>query len=257
MLRSLLHRAIEIGVRIFNSNPWTNERVGLLPRKVTRWYEGDGLYTEHAQPFVDDGKFQHAYARGMQAAGYYYDIQWRVHTMLWAASICLVVEGAFVECGTGRGVMASAICEYTGWTSRTFYLFDTFLPHMPDESGAQYGTSCPCYAISEGSTAKNFAEWPGVQLVPGRVPDTLASVNVEKVAFLHVDMNHPDPEEAALRWFWPKLSDGAMVVYDDYGFPGYETSRERADEVAEDLGFRILALPTGQGLAIKRSDPGR
>jgi len=42
------------------------------------------------------------------------------------------------------------------------------------------------------------------------------------------------------------------MVYDDYGFPQFDTSRVRADAVAIDLGFKILALPTGQGMVIKR-----
>jgi hypothetical protein len=64
-------------------------------------------------------------------------------------------------------------------------------------------------------------------------------------------MNHPIPEEAAVRHFWPKLAAGGVVVFDDYGFEGYEAQREAADQVGRELGFSVLSLATGQGLVIK------
>jgi hypothetical protein len=41
------------------------------------------------------------------------------------------------------------------------------------------------------------------------------------------------------------------MIFDDYGFQGYETQREAADRLGEELGFRVLALPTGQGLVLR------
>jgi predicted O-methyltransferase YrrM len=71
------------------------------------------------------------------------------------------------------------------------------------------------------------------------------------VAFIHIDMNHPTPEEAAMRHFWPRLTPGGVMVLDDYAYVGFERSHQSADRVASELGFPILSLPTGQGLAIK------
>jgi hypothetical protein len=247
---SFLRRVVKSGVVAFNRNPW----ISVWPAVGTtegRWYHFDGLWTKHAQPFLDDPFFQQAYARAVAAAGWDYRIPWRLHTVLWAAAQCEDLDGDFVECGTGRGFMASGICEYLGWVERPFYLFDTFLSSSPDMHGHQEGGTNPYYATSRDATADNFREWPGVELVIGRIPDTLDTVAIERVAFLHVDLNHPDAEEAAVRYFWPRLVPNATMIYDDYGFTNFESSRLRADKVAAELGFRILALPTGQGLVIK------
>lgn len=214
--------------------------LSVLPSGPGRWYLHDGLWTKHAQPFLDRPDFRRAYRRAVRAAGWDYQIEWRFHTILWAATRCSALEGAFVECGTGRGFMASGICEYLGWTDRPFYLYDTFTPGDPPN---------PVYATDPKAVADNFAQWPGVRPVVGSVPGTLSDVG--PVVFLHVDMNHPDPEEAVVRHFWPHLVPGAVIIYDDYGFPAYGESLARADRVAADLGFSILALPTGQGLVIK------
>jgi hypothetical protein len=246
---SLLRRVVKRSVEFFNRNPWVSVWPAVA-KPEGRWYHHDGLWTKHAQPFLDDPAFQHAYAKAVASAGWDYRIPWRLHTVLWAASLCGSLDGAFVECGTGRGFMASGICDYLGWSDRPFYLFDTFLPSLPDTRGRQRGASSPFYATSADSTAANFNEWPGVELVVGRIPDTLATVEIERVAFLHVDLNHPDAEEHAVRHFWPRLVPNAVIIYDDYGFPNFDSSRRRVDKVAAELGFRVLALPTGQGLVI-------
>ncbi len=51
----------------------------------------------------------------------------------------------------------------------------------------------------------------------GKVPESLATVEIERVAYLSLDMNIAYPEIEALKHFWPKLVPGAIVVLDDYG----------------------------------------
>jgi hypothetical protein len=244
-------------VRGFNKNPWTNRRLEIVGRSDARMYRTDGLWTYHGHDFVDDPDFQRAYQRGVQAFGWDYGIPWRVHMLLWAAGHGMKLDGAFVECGTARGFQASAVCEYYELCDRKFFLFDTFRKSVEAVglTGAEYHAAPayhPMYANSTEEVAANFAEWPSVRLVPGLIPGTLDTVQIDEVALLSVDLNAPEPEEAAIRHFWPRMVPGAMLVLDDYGFPGFEPSRASADRVAADLGFSIASLPTGQGLAIKQ-----
>ena len=235
-----LHRALVATVTAFNRNPWTSQRLELLPRDEHPFYDEDGLWTHHGHTFADDPRFVRAYRRAVQAGGFDYEIRWRVHALLWAAERAVGLPGDFVECGSARGFMASAICEYLDWDTRPFYLFDTFRP-----GGCRY------YASSPEAVAPNFAQWPGVRLVVGEIPATLDDVQVDEVAFLHVDLNHASAEEAAVRHFWPRLVAGGMLVFDDYGFQGFEESRESADRLGDELGYSVLTLPTGQGLVVK------
>ncbi|HWF51209.1 MAG TPA: TylF/MycF/NovP-related O-methyltransferase [Solirubrobacteraceae bacterium] len=248
-VRWLLHWSLVRLAGVFNRNPWTSYKLKLVPRAD---YDHDALTTSHNHSFLDDPDFRSAYERAVQAAGWDYGIYWRVHVLLWAARTALKVPGAFVECGTGRGFMGSAVCRHLAWSDRPFYLFDTFQPEMvtPDSSRRGHAHS-PVYARGAQEVRRNFRDWPGVQLVVGTIPESLGDVNIEHVAFLHIDLNHPAPEAAALRHFWPKLSPGAMVVFDDYAYTGFEASYRSANQVAEELGFSIVSLPTGQGLAIK------
>jgi len=42
-----------------------------------------------------------------------------------------------------------------------------------------------------------------------------------------------------------------MVLFDDYGYFGFESLTRAIDEAAARLGAEVLSLPTGQGLIIK------
>lgn len=228
-------------------------------------YDQDGLWTVHNHEFVDDPRFKAAYRRGVAAAlGLEYLGPWRMHIGLWAAGHALSLEGDFVECGVNRGVMTTAIMQYHDWNTRNrrFFLLDTFagldvgqLTDGERERGAinanrEYlGTGR--YVTGVESVRENFAGWNGVNIVVGRIPDTLSQVDAEKVSYLHLDMNCMRPEVEALEHFWPRLVPGAIVLCDDYAFEGYHEQKIGLDAFARAHDVGIAALPTGQGLLLK------
>jgi hypothetical protein len=83
------------------------------------------------------------------------------------------------------------------------------------------------------------------------VPDTLELVDTPRVAFLSIDMNNTAPEIAAAEFFWPKLTPGAPVILDDYGWAEHIEQKRAFDAFAARHGVCILSLPTGQGLIVK------
>jgi cephalosporin hydroxylase len=234
-----------------------------LPERLPN-YAQDGLQTAHNNGFMADPRFQKAYARGVKAAGADYSWHWRVHVGLWAAERAMSVPGDFVEFGTNRGFLASSIMEHLAWnaTGRRFMLLDTFsgiderfVSPVERQIGVlernQRDIDSGFYALSVDDVRTNFAEWPKAEIIVGPVPLTLEKLTGEAFAFVHIDMNCAPPEIAALRFIWPKLSPGAVVLLDDYAYNGYEAQKLAMDRLAAELGFSILSLPTGQGLIIK------
>lgn len=217
-------------------------------------YREDGLVTTHNCDFTTDPKFQAAYSSGEQQQSMD-GIRWRAHVALWAADHARHLEGDYVECGVYRGFLSKAIMTYLSFenmTDRQFYLFDTYdglVAEMVSEedTAAHRQDYEDCYEFVK----KSFAEYSNVNIIRGPVPDTLSSANISKVAYLSIDMNCTQPEVDALEFFWPLLSSGAVVVLDDYGFPGHEAQKDGADKFAESAGVKVLALPTGQGLIVK------
>jgi hypothetical protein len=209
----------------------------------------DGIVTARNSDFRNDPHFKRCYARAIKASGWDYDIRYRVHQALWCSALAKAVQGDFVEIGTGRGFVMSALME--DGVSRPVHLFDTFLPNISDGTGNQVGEQSPHYAAALDRVRENFSEWPNVVLHVGNVFDTLAAAQIERIAFLHVDMNHPDPEEFGIRQLWPKMPKGAVMLLDDYAYKGFERQYDRDNRLAEELGFRILSTPTGQGIVVK------
>ena len=228
-------------------------------------YARDGLFTSNNDGFRDAPFFKAAYARGVKASGGHDpQMEWRVHVALWVARAASAVPGDFVECGVNAGFISSAIMHRLDWGNidKRFYLIDTFngpvlTQYSPDEvhrgrvQAAEDALARGAYVTSLERVRANYAEWPNVEIVRGAVPEVLPALGIERVAFLHLDMNCAYPERAALEHFWDVLSPHAMVLLDDYAYFGHESQAHAIDSAAEHLGTEVLSLPTGQGLIVK------
>ena len=65
-------------------------------------------------------------------------------------------------------------------------------------------------------------------------------------------MNSAASEIAALDVLFDKVVPGGIIVFDDYGWTGYDAQRYAEDAFMTERGYRVLELPTGQGMVIKR-----
>ncbi|PWU00845.1 MAG: methyltransferase [Terriglobia bacterium] len=241
------------------------ERCGMVRFDTRRYYAEDGLFSVHNDEFRQSPTFRDAYTRGIEAsAGVDPEFAWRVHVALWAARAALSVPGDFVECGVNAGFMSSAIMRRLNWSEipRRFFLIDTFAGPVFEQFSAEELEagkarltrellSRGAYVTDVERARRNFAEWVNAIVVAGPVPDILPSLEIERVAFLHIDMNCAYPERSALQYFWDRLSPGALVLFDDYANHEYRHQKQSLDEAARSLGTEILSLPTGQGLAIR------
>ncbi len=228
-------------------------------------YARDGLFTANNHHFLDDPGFQAAYARGVKASGGVdSQMEWRVHVALWAAAVAVNVPGDFVECGVNAGFVSSAIMQRLNWQTveKRFHLVDTFEGPVVTQFSkeevelgrlelAETYVARGAYVTDLERIRANYSEWPNVVIVKGVVPDVLPSLAIERVAFLHLDMNCAFPERAALEYFWTLLSPGGMVLLDDYAYFGNDGIAHAIDSAAASLGTQVLSLPTGQGLIIK------
>ena len=218
-----------------------------------RTYMEDGLITRHTADFLKDERFVSAYAKGKATRSWNNsNPRWRVYTACWAAAQAANLPGDFVECGVNRGGMALTIMEYLNFNSlgKRFFLLDTFsgFPEGSQVASPNRGQYSDCY----DEVVKTFARYPGARIIRGPVPDTLSSIDSEKISYLSIDMNCAEPEIAAARRLWPRLVPGAVLLLDDYGGgPAYQRQKQGFDALAEELGFRILTLATGQGLVVK------
>jgi len=254
----------QLEFELSDGNVLVNDADGNRSIRPPYTYVGDGFATHHNADCLREPKFVEAYQRGMFSGhkiggGGDLHIEWRVHQYVWAGHHAMHLDGDFVECGVNTGIFSLAIMHYCDFakSSKKFYLFDTF-EGIPDDQftaaekeigldKAHDGSYFDCYEIAK----KNFSPYPNAVLVKGRVPESLSQVEIEKVAYIGIDMNSVVPEIAAAEHFWPKMVSGAIMVLDDYGWVHHRYQKEAFDKFAAERGVKILNLPTGQGILIK------
>jgi len=83
------------------------------------------------------------------------------------------------------------------------------------------------------------------------VPEVLEEVRDQRFAFLHLDVDLYAPTRDSLRFFYPRLQPGAVVVCDDYGFTSCPGATAAVDEVMQGLPESMLSLPCGGGFFIR------
>ncbi|MBU3619951.1 ATP-binding cassette domain-containing protein [Polynucleobacter sp. JS-Fieb-80-E5] len=255
---------------------WEVNRAIPMVERLEKWaLLGDPSYDENALTswsksvdFFQTPKFKSAYKRGMNSGhqilrprGSTIDIglNWRVAICCWAAEYAKKLEGDFVECGTNTGIDSLAVCEYIdiNKSKKTFWLFDTF-EGIPAEQISEEELAAGRLAESKANyfscfemVKNNFKSFPGAILIRGTVPESLKTVNIEKVAYLAIDMGIAYPEKAALEYFWNKLIPGGIVVLGGYGWAPYRSIKNAIDKFAAEKNFEVMTLPTGQGLIVK------
>lgn len=220
-------------------------------------YKGDGLAIRGKGVPFDDERFARAWshAEEMNREGWpdgVPDIRWRAHVCCWAAHNGLRLEGDFVECGVHTGLLSMTICGYLELTGRRFLLFDTFegipVERAPESERASAVAANQHYFDVYALAERNFGAFPEARLVRGILPDTLDTVDIDRIAYLSIDLNSAWAEKAVIERLWDSLSPGALVVIDDYGWRGHDSQRAMWDAFAAGKQRTILLLPTGQGM---------
>ena len=98
-----------------------------------------------------------------------------------------------------------------------------------------------------------FAAYPQVNIVQGAIPAIFAGQSPDRIAYLHIDLNQATAEIAALDALFDRVVPAGIVILDDYEWAGvYRRQKLSEDPWFADRNYRVMPLPTGQGLVIKR-----
>ncbi len=161
----------------------------------------------HQSDFLQDPLFQESYRLGKKTGSWgSADIEWRVYVACWAANKGKALQGDFVECGVNKGGISRAVVHYIDFrslTDRQFYLLDTFCGFPEEYLALAAPSHRGCYRECYREVQETFKEFVNVQIVRGKVPETLPQVRAEKICYLSLDMNCAEPEIAAAERFWP------------------------------------------------------
>ena len=161
------------------------------------------------------------------------------------------VEGEIAECGSFRGVSAWFIADATRDTGKALHLFDSFegLSAPGSSDGAHWHEGA--LAAGEQDCLRTLGVHAKRAVIHrGWIPDRFPDVGDTRFSFIHVDVDLYEPHRDAIEFFWPRLTSGGVMVFDDYGSSYCPGARQAVDEAFARTD--IVESPSGQAFVIKR-----
>jgi hypothetical protein len=219
-----------------------------LPNHI--FYADDCFVVYRNLGFLKDPDFQEALAAA-EVDSVLLGRVWRIWLLAWSMQCRWQSEGLLLDCGTYNGRAFQVALHYSktrlGDRKDAIVACDLF-EDPPDEARKKdHGPNL------REKVAKQLGQYGQVQVIQGALPQSLMHAVGSPITWCQIDLNSALADSETFRCVLPKLADGAMVIFDDYGFSRYEETQMELDEIALKLtNSRIMELPTGQGLYVHR-----
>jgi len=125
------------------------------------------------------------------------------------------IEGDIAEVGVFKAGTSEIICKYKG--KKKLLLFDRFQEGLPEPTKEDAGT------YKNGQFTSNIKEverrlrkYPNVFIYPGTFPETSEPIKNKKFSFLHIDVDLYKGTKDSLKFFYPRMSEGGIILIHDY-----------------------------------------
>jgi hypothetical protein len=229
----------------------------VIEKSALNCFAAPGLLTwDKSLPFLDDKRFMDLVDRHSELLPIP-NWHWSLNTVIWAVQQVKDLDGDFLELGVFKGHTTLIVSEYVKFSEwkKNWILFDTF-DGIPDDQvdpgWEKSNTSAYKGTYSYEEVCERFAHIDNVHVIQGVVPEILIDNVPDRIAFIHMDLNNATAEIAALDFLFDRLVSGGIIIFDDFAWTVARKQYEAEKIWFESRDLRILALPTGQGLFVKR-----
>jgi hypothetical protein len=163
------------------------------------------------------------------------------------------VPGDTAECGVYNGTTSGLICranENSGH-DRTHFAFDSFegLSEPTATDGSHWKKGDLNCTLEEAKN--NLREFKRLVLLKGWIPSRFSEVDHRRFAFVHIDVDLYKPTLESIKFFYPRLLPGAILICDDYGSSLCPGATKAIDNYLSDKLEKMVAMSGGGGFMIK------
>lgn len=162
------------------------------------------------------------------------------------------VEGDIVECGVGwaRTFSILACLVKAEGKNRMLYGFDSF-EGFPDPSPEDRSPRNPKrgeWKVIGQENVKRILSSVGldeafinsnIKIKKGFFEDTLKNSDVQKIAFLHLDVDLYNSYKVCLEELFPKMARGGVVLFDEYSSTNFPGAKKAIDEYFSQTPHKI------------------
>jgi O-methyltransferase len=176
----------------------------------------------------------------------------RCWTLWQGLSQALNVPGDVIEAGVFQGgtahLLRLVLADNPG---KQLYLFDSFDGMKSVSVDADRHRAGDFSDTSIEAVQVVVGEGDFIHYRKGWIPDTFSGLEDRRFCFAHIDLDLYDGVRDSLRFIYPRLSRGGVIVFDDYGFASCPGARKAVDDFFADKPEHPLALSTSQCLVHK------
>lgn len=189
------------------------------------------------------------------------ELTWRHYIVYWSSTYAIkntkIAQKNLAECGVCDGLTSFYAISAAIDSNKPYcaYLYDAWDAMKEDLLLESEKDSAGEYAyLDMRSTQKNLNMFDKKSLFfnKGYIPQSFeVAQNPTNIVWLHIDLNASVPTINALDFFWDKLENGGLILFDDYALPGYQDTQTSIEEWFNSKNGTLLHLPTGQAIIVK------
>ncbi len=152
------------------------------------------------------------------------------------------VPGAAAELGVYRGGFARWINLLL--PRRELWLFDTFSGFDRAESAGEAAGLVEAHRNTDGERILSVLPHPErARLRIGLFPETAAGLEGERFALVSLDADLEESTLSGLRWFWPRLSEGGVLLLHDWDNPALPGVKRALECFEAEQNKRLPGVP--------------
>ena len=161
------------------------------------------------------------------------------------------LDGDMAEVGVYQGGSAKLISEVKG--DKKLFLFDTFigLQELSDDDthfGKKHWKKNE-FNDTSLETVKNYlSSYNNIQIIKGEFPKTVDSIHDSKFSFVHLDVDLYRSTIECLKFFYPRLVNGGIILVHDYHSDGIQKAFK---EFLQSNKVQLIELTGSQCMIIK------
>jgi O-methyltransferase len=176
----------------------------------------------------------------------------RLYMLYSIALMSSQLDGDWAEIGVYRGGTA-LLLSLVKPSNRRIHLFDTFEGMPKTDSKRDIHLKGDLEDTSLHKVRSLLSDFSEVNFHPGFFPETTDGLEGNLFSLVHVDADIYLSVLDSCKFFYPRLVNGGVLIFDDYGFRSCPGAKEAVREFCDSHNTREIYLPTGQALLWKRN----